>query len=64
MKTSIRLILLAAVLAVVVASLTFSVSASSGGDCGENLTWTLSDTGVFTLTGTGDMAYFPYGRKP
>ena len=38
--------------------------AASSGVCGDNLTWTLTDAGVFTLSGTGDMAYYSYSKKP
>ncbi len=30
-------------------------AASASGSCGANVTWTLSDSGVLTLSGTGDM---------
>lgn len=33
-----------------------SVSAATSGECGENLTWTLSDDGVLTISGTGAMS--------
>ena len=36
--------------------------AESSGTCGENLTWTLSDDGVLTISGTGAMTnYYGYG---
>lgn len=31
-----------------------------GGDCGDNLTWTLSPEGVLTVAGTGEMAGCPW----
>ena len=36
--------------------------ATESGTCGENLTWTLSDDGVLTISGTGEMEdYDPAG---
>lgn len=34
-----------------------------GGTCGENLTWTLTDDGTLTITGSGPMADFPIEGK-
>lgn len=36
-----------------------AADAPKSGTCGENLTWTLDDTGVLTISGTGDM--YNYG---
>ena len=37
---------------------------TASGTCGENLTWTLSDDGVLTISGTGDMTdYYSYSEK-
>lgn len=37
----------------------------ASGACGENLTWTLDDAGVLSISGTGDMAYwFPESNVP
>ena len=33
----------------------------ASGTCGENLTWTLTDSGTLTISGTGEM-YDPYSR--
>ena len=35
--------------------ITLTVSAASSGTCGENLTWTLDDDGVLTISGSGAM---------
>ena len=36
---------------------------TASGTCGENLTWTLSDDGVLTISGTGDMTdYYSYSE--
>lgn len=35
------------------------VAAAESGKCGENLTWTLEDTGLLTISGTGDMDDYP-----
>jgi surface glycoprotein (TIGR04207 family) len=39
--------------------MTFTASTAASGTCGangSNVTWTLSDNGVLTISGTGDMA--------
>lgn len=36
------------------------VAAAESGKCGENLTWTLEDTGLLTISGTGDMDDYPH----
>ena len=36
-------------------ALSVRANAASSGTCGENLTWSLSDDGVMTITGTGEM---------
>ena len=38
--------------------------ALADGSCGENVSWTLSDAGVLTLSGAGDMADFERGDAP
>ena len=38
--------------------------AESSGTCGENLTWTLDDNGVLTITGTGDMSDYTDAWDP
>ena len=40
----------------------FTVSAASG-TCGENLTWTLNDSGTLTISGTGDMYNYSSSSK-
>ena len=36
-------------------AITASAESVASGECGENLTWSLSDDGILTITGTGDM---------
>ena len=36
----------------------------ASGECGENLTWTLDDTGTLTITGTGRMNNYSSGYRP
>ncbi len=36
-----------------------SVAPVASGKCGENLTWALTDDGVLTISGTGEMADYP-----
>ena len=35
---------------------------ATSGTCGENVTWTLSDDGTLTISGTGDMEDYSYGN--
>lgn len=37
-----------------------AVSAGEFGTCGDNLTWTTDDSGVLTISRTGDMDNFEY----
>ena len=54
-----RLILILTMTALMVSLFVPFVSAAeSSGTCGENLTWTLSETGVLTVSGTGEMANY------
>lgn len=58
-----RILCLILVLSVIVSLSTisqFSVSAETGGTCGENLTWTLSDTGRLVISGEGPMTSAPW----
>ena len=48
-------------LSLLIASAGAAFAAGSGGKCGDNLTWTLSDDGVLTVSGEGPMkAYSTY----
>ena len=38
----------------------FPVSAATSGDCGENATWSLSDSGVLTISGSGAIRDYIY----
>lgn len=40
--------------------LVFPANAAKSGECGENATWTLSDSGVLTISGTGPMYDYIY----
>ena len=44
--------------------LSVTASATESGTCGENLTWTLTDDGALTISGTGDMGDFGDGEQP
>ena len=37
--------------------------ADESGQCGENLTWTLTDSGAFTISGTGPMYDYDGGTN-
>lgn len=49
--------ILLTLLALLVAALAVNVNAEivASGDCGDNLTWTLDDAGILTISGTGPM---------
>ena len=53
-----RLISLLTVLALCFCLLPVTAAAAESGTCGENVTWTLSDKGVLTISGTGPMANY------
>lgn len=36
------------------------VASADEGTCGENLTWTLDDDGLLTISGTGDMSDYMF----
>lgn len=40
--------------------LVFSASAASSGECGDNATWSLSDSGVLTISGSGEIMDYIY----
>ena len=42
----------------------FAVTVIDSGTCGENLTWTLTDDGTLTISGTGDMYDYSYSYAP
>ena len=41
-----------------------AADAPKSGTCGDNLTWTLDDAGVLTISGTGDMYNYPDSTAP
>ena len=41
----------------------YAANVTSSGVCGENLTWTLDDEGVLTISGTGDMYTYDFDRN-
>ena len=57
------------VICLIAAMVPVTVSAASSGTCGESLTWTLSDDGVLTISGTGSMddyertVHTPWGKQ-
>ncbi|MDO5311203.1 MAG: leucine-rich repeat domain-containing protein [Clostridia bacterium] len=54
-KRILSLMLVFDILATLTVSLPITVSAASSGTCGENLTWTLDDSGTLTISGSGKM---------
>ena len=38
----------------------FAANVVQSGNCGDNMTWTLDDEGVLTITGTGEMTGAPW----
>lgn len=48
--------LISMLLSAVILFACFAPAALADGVCGESVSWTLSDTGVLTISGDGDMA--------
>ena len=42
----------------------YAAETANSGTCGDNVTWRLSDDGVLTISGTGDMADFEWDGTP
>lgn len=55
-----RLLIILCLLCMLMNLLTFSVSAETSGDCGDNATWSLSDDGVLTISGSGAIRDYIY----
>ena len=55
-----RLLIVLCLLCMLMNLLVFSVSAEASGDCGDNATWSLSDDGVLTISGTGAVRDYIY----
>lgn len=55
-----RLLIVLCLLCMLMNLLVFSVSAETSGDCGDNATWSLSDGGVLTISGTGAIRDYIY----
>ena len=63
MKKAISIVLSLALVVLLIPTQAFAESYS--GTCGENVTWSLdTDTGVLTISGTGDMAAYGIGKSP
>ncbi len=63
MKKLLSLFLSVTVMLAFTANISFNALASSSGTCGDNLSWSLSDDGVFTVSGSGRM-YDYYDNNP
>ena len=55
-----RLLIVLCLLCMLMNLLAFSVSAETSGDCGDNATWSLSDDGVLTISGSGAIRDYIY----
>lgn len=55
-----RFLIVICLLCILMNLLTFSVSAETSGDCGDNATWSLSDAGVLTISGSGAIRDYIY----
>ncbi|MBQ6065539.1 MAG: leucine-rich repeat protein [Clostridia bacterium] len=63
-KKTLSVLLSIVMLASVFAGMTFTASAASSGTCGANLTWTLNDDGLLTVSGAGPMTdYTVFGSS-
>jgi len=65
-KKTVVTIFLVAIFAIMYSGGTITASAEESGTIGENISWTLSDDGTLTLTGTGEIIFEhnPYYIKP
>ena len=50
-----RALVILCLVSILVGLLSFPVSAKASGDCGDNATWSLSSSGVLTISGSGDI---------
>ena len=69
LKKRLLSILLAAVMVLTMLPLglvdtAYAAETANSGTCGDNVTWRLSDDGVLTISGTGDMADFEWDGTP
>lgn len=59
-----RFVSLLLVIAMIVCAAPAALAADiASGSCGDNLSWVLSDSGVLTITGSGDMTNYSLGTK-
>ena len=64
-KRIFSLFLVICMIASLITGLTLTVTAESSGTCGANLTWTLDDKGVLTISGSGKMSNWSiYSNAP
>lgn len=63
-KRLVRLLIVVCMLAITVCLLTATVSAAESGTCGDDLIWTLDDTGTLTISGTGNMDDWDWWASP
>ena len=64
-KRFLSLAMVLCMLLTTVTALPITANAASSGTCGDNLTWTLDDSGTLTISGTGDMTnYSPSSDVP
>lgn len=54
-KRIISWLMVMCIMALLVTALPITASAETSGTCGDNVTWTLDDNGMLTISGTGDM---------
>ena len=52
------------IMASLITALPITASAAASGICGDNLTWTLDDSGTLTISGSGDMWDYSWGYHP
>ena len=57
-------VLLAVLMLITASFATISANAAQSGTCGDNLTWTLDDAGVLTISGTGKMQEYKLFQTP
>ena len=55
-----KVISLTLVLCMLLSFMPIIASAATSGTCGKNVTWTLDDNGILTISGTGEMENAPW----
>lgn len=59
-----RILGLTLVVTILIGCIPIIASAETSGECGDNVTWTLDDNGVLTISGEGPISNYSYSNSP